>query len=147
MIGSAHGDAASLLGRLEEQSLLTSLLDGVATRGQALVFRGEPGIGKSRLLSMCERLARKRGMAVLSTIGVQSEAHLPFAGLHQLLRPVRDRVSELRDVQRAALDAAFGLTDEAASEHFRMPWLSLTSSRRSPPDLGCAGVRRSANRV
>ena len=41
--------------------------------------------------------------------GVQSEAPLPFAGLHQLLRPVRDRASELRDVQRAALDAAFGL--------------------------------------
>jgi hypothetical protein len=46
-------------------------------------------------------------MAVLSTTGVQSEAHLPFAGLHQLLRPVRERATELRDVQRAALDAAF----------------------------------------
>jgi DNA-binding CsgD family transcriptional regulator len=114
-----------LLGRLEEQSLLTSLLDDVGTRGQALVFQGEPGIGKSRLLSMCERMARERGMAVLSTIGVQSEAHLPFAGLHQLLRPVRDHVSELRDVQRAALDAAFGLTDEAAPEHFRIAMAAL----------------------
>lgn len=33
---------------------------------------------------------------------------------------MRDRASELRDVQRAALDAAFGLTDEAAPEHFRI---------------------------
>jgi predicted ATPase len=33
---------------------------------------------------------------------------------------VRDRAGELRDVQRAALDAAFGLTDEAAPEHFRI---------------------------
>jgi predicted ATPase len=120
MFGSAHGEAAPLLGRLEEQSLLTSLLDDVAARGGALVLRGEPGIGKSRLLSMCERTARERGMAVLSTTGVQSEAHLPFAGLHQLLRPVRDRASELRDVQRAALDSAFGLTHEAAPEHFRI---------------------------
>jgi predicted ATPase len=120
MFGSAHGEAAPLLGRLEEQSLLTSLLDDVAARGGALVLRGEPGIGKSRLLSMCERTARERGMAVLSTTGVQSEAHLPFAGLHQLLRPVRDRASELRDVQRAALDSAFGLTHEAALEHFRI---------------------------
>jgi predicted ATPase len=120
MLGSAHGDAAPLLGRVEERSLLTSLLDDVATRGQALVLSGEPGIGKSRLLSVCERMAGGRGMAVLSTTGVQSEAHLPFAGLHQLLRPVRDRASELRDVQRAALDAAFGLTDEAAREHFRI---------------------------
>jgi hypothetical protein len=125
MLRSAHGEPAPLLGRLEEQSLLTSLLDDVATRGQALVLRGDPGIGKSRLLSMCERTARERGMAVLSTTGVRSEAHLPFAGLHQLLRPVRDRVSELRDVQRAALDAAFGLTDEAAPEHFRIAMAAL----------------------
>jgi predicted ATPase len=125
VIGSAHGEAAPLLGRLEEQSLLTSLLDGVGGRGQALLLRGEPGIGKSRLLSMCERTARERGMAVLSTTGVQSEAHLPFAGLHQLLRPVRDRASELRDVQRAALDAAFGLRDEAAPEHFRIAMAAL----------------------
>ena len=164
MLGSADGEAAPLLGRLEERSLLTSLLDDVATRGQALVLSGEPGIGKSRLLSMCERMARERGMGVLSTTGVQSEAHLPFAGLHQLLRPVRDRASELRDVQRAALDAAFGLTDEAAPEHFRiaMAVLDLFSDVATaapllvvvedahwldPPDLGCAGVRGAANRV
>src|SRR3984957_10954089 len=125
MIGSAHGEAEPLLGRLGEQSLMTSLLDDVATRGQALVLSGEPGIGKSRLLSMCERTARERGMAVLSTTGVQSEAHLPFAGLHQLLRPIRDRASGLRDVQRAALDAAFGLTAEAAPEHFRIAMAAL----------------------
>jgi DNA-binding CsgD family transcriptional regulator len=104
---------------------MTSLLDGVSSRGQALVLMGEPGIGKSRLLSICERMARERGMTVLSTTGVQSEAHLPFAGLHQLLRPVRDRASELRDTQRAALDAAFGLTDEAAPEHFRIAMAAL----------------------
>src|SRR4051812_24737436 len=120
MVGTARDEAAPLLGRRDEQALLTSLLDDVATRGQALVLRGEPGIGKSRLLSESERTARERGMAVLRTTGVQSEAHLPFAGLHQLLRPVRDRASELRDVQRAALDAAFGLTHEAAPEHFRI---------------------------
>src|SRR3954447_21391212 len=125
MRGTAHGEATPLLGRLEEQSLLTSLLDDVAKRGQPLVLRGEPGIGKSRLLSEAERMARERGMAVLTTIGVQSEAHLPFAGLHQLLRPVRDRASELRDVQRAALDAAFGLTHEAAPEHFRIAMAAL----------------------
>ena len=59
-------------------------------------------------------------MAVVSTTGVQSEAHLPFAGLHQLLRPVRGQVSRLREAQRAALDAAFGLTDEPAPERFRI---------------------------
>src|SRR5215216_4739651 len=125
MLGMARDEATPLLGRLEEQSLLTSLLDDVAIRGQALVLHGEPGIGKSRLLAEAERTARERGMAVLATTGVQSEAHLPFAGLHQLLRPVRDRASELRDLQRAALDAAFGLTDEAAPEPFRIAMAAL----------------------
>ena len=114
-----------MLGRAEEQSLLTSLLDEVGDRGQALVFRGEPGIGKSRLLSVAARAARERGMTVLSTAGVQSEAHVPFAGLHQLLRPVRERVVELPPVQRDALDAAFGLTGEVAPEHYRIAMASL----------------------
>ena len=56
---------------------------------------------------------------------MQSEAHLPFAGLHQLLRPVRERAGELPAVQRAALDAAFGLTDEVAPEHFRIAMAAL----------------------
>ena len=125
MLGTARDEAAPLLGRAGEQSLLTSVLDEVGDRGQALVFRGEPGIGKSRLLSVAVRAARERGMTVLRTAGVQSEAHVPFAGLHQLLRPVRERVVELPPVQRDALDAAFGLTGEVAPEHYRIAMASL----------------------
>ena len=100
-------------------------MDEVATRGQALVLRGEPGIGKSRLLSAAARTARERGISVLTTTGVQSEADLPFAGLHQLLRPVRGRVAELPPAQRAALDAAFGLTREVAPERYRIAMAAL----------------------
>ena len=124
MLGTAP-DAAPLLGRTEDQALLTSLLDDVSIRGQALVLRGEPGIGKSRLLAETARAARERGIAVLTATGVQSEGHLPFAGLHQLLRPVRDRAVELPLIQRAALDAAFGLTQEAAPEHYRIAMAAL----------------------
>ena len=125
MLGSIGGEAAPLLGRDRERSLLTSILDEVATHGTALVFRGEPGVGKSRLLAEAVLAARERGMSVLTTAGVQSEAHLPFAGLHQLLRPVRSRAAELPPVQRAALDAAFGLTNEVVPEHFRIAMAAL----------------------
>ncbi|HEY2657914.1 MAG TPA: AAA family ATPase, partial [Solirubrobacteraceae bacterium] len=125
MFATGHEEAVPLLGRDEEQGLLKSLLDEVGTHGQALVLRGEPGVGKSRLLSGAARTARERGMSVLSTTGVQSEAHLPFAGLHQLLRPVRGRAEELPAVQRAALDAAFGLTDEVAPDQYRIAMAAL----------------------
>ena len=100
MLGTARDGIAPLLGRAHEEALLASLLDEVTTRGQALVLRGEPGIGKSRLLYEAARNARERGMAVLTATGEQSEAHLPFAGLHQMLRPVRERVVDLPPIQR-----------------------------------------------
>src|SRR4051812_9581641 len=125
MLDTTRNDAVPLVGRRAEQALLTSLLDEVTTRGHALVLRGEPGIGKSRLLSEAARTARERGMTVLTATGVQSEAHLPFAGLHQLLRPVRERAAGLPPIQQDALDAAFGLTREVAPERYRIAMASL----------------------
>jgi DNA-binding CsgD family transcriptional regulator len=122
-IGSS--DLGRLLGRADEVELLTSLLDGAGDAGGALVIRGEPGVGKSQLLSEAAALARDRGFSVLSTVGVQSEAHLAFAGLHQLLRPVRSRMDSLPSAQRAALDAAFGITDAPAPERFRIAMAAL----------------------
>jgi hypothetical protein len=111
MLVAARGDAGPLLGREAETKLLTALLDGIQSSGAALVLRGEPGIGKSRLLAEAAALARDRDIAVLRTTGVQSEARLAFLGLHQLLRPLRARTADLIPAHRAALDAAFGLTD------------------------------------
>ena len=69
MLLTARDEAAPLLGRDQERRLLGALLDGVAVRGQALVLRGEPGVGKSRLLSETAGAARERGMSVLSATG------------------------------------------------------------------------------
>src|SRR5215469_11950682 len=110
----AAGSPSPLLGREAEIELLVALLDGVDAGGGALVLYGEPGIGKSRLLARAAELARERGWLVLSTTGVQSEAHLAFAGLHQLLRPLRFHLANLSAAQRAVLDAAFGLGREPA---------------------------------
>ena len=116
---------APICGRSTEIEILTELLDDVGRRGAALVLHGDPGIGKSRLLSEAARTARERGMTVLTATGVQSEAHLPFAGLHQMLRPVRERAVELAPAQRDALNAAFGVTHEVVPEHYRIAMATL----------------------
>jgi DNA-binding CsgD family transcriptional regulator/tetratricopeptide (TPR) repeat protein len=120
MLPGTRDDVGPLLGRDAETELLRSLLDGIESGGGALVLRGEPGIGKSRLLAEAEALAREGNIAVLRTTGVQSEAHVAFSGLHQLLRPVRGHAAGLLPAHRAALDSAFGLGDDAAPEHFRI---------------------------
>jgi len=52
-------------------------------------------------------------MRVLRMTGMQSEAQLPFAGLHQLVLPVLDQADMLPTPQRAALFAAFGMAEAA----------------------------------
>ncbi|TML97280.1 MAG: LuxR family transcriptional regulator [Actinobacteria bacterium] len=118
MFGAARTAAGPLLGRTAEVELLSALLDGIGESGSALVLRGEPGIGKSRLLAEAARLARDRDITVLRTTGVQAEAHLAFAGLHQLVRPVRARAADLPPAYRTALDAAFGIAADAPPEYF-----------------------------
>jgi predicted ATPase len=109
-----------LLGRDAELKFLRSPIDQIENDGRTLVLRGEPGIGKSRLLAEVATLARERGWRILSATGVQSEAHLAFAGLHQLVRPVRSRIGGLPAPQRDALQAAFGIKQQSAPERFRI---------------------------
>ncbi len=58
MRATTRDQAAPSLGRDREQSLLRSVLDEVATRGQALVLSGDAGVGKSRLLAYAAGTAR-----------------------------------------------------------------------------------------
>ena len=106
-----------LLGRDRECEAIEELLDGAReSRSGALVLRGEPGIGKSTLIAYA--LGRADGMKVLSATAVEAESELPFAGLHQLLWPVLERVDALPDVQGAAVRGAFGLTAERVDDRF-----------------------------
>lgn len=75
-------------------------------------MRGEPGVGKSALLEQAADHAEHDGMLVLRTIGVQAEAQMPFAGLHQLLRPILGHAGELPTAQRDNLLGAFGFSAE-----------------------------------
>jgi DNA-binding CsgD family transcriptional regulator/tetratricopeptide (TPR) repeat protein len=108
---------------LAEFEDLLSLLED--RRGRVVVVRGEPGIGKSALLAVVADRATARGMAVLKTSGVETEAHLPFAGLHQLLGPLLGDLNALPGPQRVALETAFGLTDGAAPDLFLIALATL----------------------
>jgi DNA-binding CsgD family transcriptional regulator len=110
--------ATRLYGREREIALVEDLINRVGSKGSAIVVRGEAGVGKSSLLAELAVRARAHGMLVLTTAGAQSETHLPFAGLHQLLRPVLDGMAQLEPSQRAALRAAFGLDEPPATSRF-----------------------------
>ncbi|HEX2309338.1 MAG TPA: ATP-binding protein, partial [Vicinamibacterales bacterium] len=110
--------AGPLVGREGELQAIAGLLVGARESGATLIVRGDAGIGKSALLAAARSTATSNGMLVLSTAGVQSETDLPFAGLHQLLRPILDRLRGLPPVQRDAVRAAFGMAPAADAEPF-----------------------------
>ncbi len=117
--------ADTLVNRVYELQVLEELVARSGERGGALVVSGPAGIGKSLLLRVAADEARGRGMRMLSATGVQSETRLPFAGLHQLLRPVMDRSDSLVTRQRDALLAAFGMADSGAPEPFLIALAAL----------------------
>src|SRR3954470_21421600 len=95
-----------LLGRDVELAFLFDMLDRAAEGvGSASIVRGDAGIGKSTLLGAVVERAREGAMTVLSTRGVQSEAHLPFAGLQQLLSPLLPRLDADQRERRRRMPA------------------------------------------
>ncbi|MFG2960784.1 ATP-binding protein [Streptomyces sp. NPDC048291] len=109
---------AMLVGRRREIAVLTGLLDRTPPRSEVLLILGDPGIGKSSLLNEAESQGRDRGFRILRLVGVEAEAGFPFAGLHQMVRPVLDRVSLLPRNESDALSAAFGLAEGPPPEPF-----------------------------
>jgi DNA-binding CsgD family transcriptional regulator len=115
----------SLIGRERELATLIGFAAGATRRGGGLLLQGPAGIGKSFVLATFGARARADGFQVLSAAGVQSEARLAFAGLHQLLRPVFHRVGDLPPRQRAALLAAFGMAEDLAPDPYLIALAAL----------------------
>ncbi|MFF7777766.1 LuxR C-terminal-related transcriptional regulator [Streptomyces tanashiensis] len=94
-----------MVGRDSEQEVLSAFV--AATEGQALVLRGEAGMGKSALLDHTAGLAAQQHR-VIRAAGVEAESQLPFSGLHQFLYPLFSFVDRLDDAHRKAFDVVFG---------------------------------------
>jgi DNA-binding CsgD family transcriptional regulator/tetratricopeptide (TPR) repeat protein len=124
-----------LIGREAELRLLAGLIREAPRRGNAVVLLGDPGIGKTSLLRAAATRARENGFTILEAAGVETEALLPYAGLHQLMRPVLSNTGGLPTPLRRALMTAFGEDDGASPEPFFITLAALNllaelSSRR-----------------
>ena len=107
-----------LVGRDDELASLVERVDGIHLGGVVIGLVGEPGVGKSALQAGVAEHARAGGFRVLGAQGAQSEVHLPFAGLHQVLRPLLSRADRLPDRQRDALLACFAMSDSPVPNPF-----------------------------
>ncbi len=124
----------TLVGRERELERLLTFAQTATRRGGGLLFQGPPGIGKSFTLAAFCGQAQTHGFQQLQVSGVQSEARLAFAGLHQLLRPLLHRADELPPRQREALLSGFGMTETVAPDPYLialagLELLTLTSAR------------------
>ncbi|HEX8105822.1 MAG TPA: AAA family ATPase [Solirubrobacteraceae bacterium] len=106
-----------LVGREQERAVLARMLeDARGGRSSVLLVHGPVGVGKSALLR--DAAASARGLEVLRARGIESEMHLPFAGLADLLGPVLGLRAELPPVQARALGGALALEDAPVGDPF-----------------------------
>ncbi|HEU5484045.1 MAG TPA: AAA family ATPase [Microlunatus sp.] len=111
--GESPNQLPGVVGRgAELEALAAGLGDARTGRTTAVVLEGEPGVGKTTLLEAAERLGS--GFRRLRATGAETESVLAYAGLLQLITPVRDRVAGLPAGQRGALGHALGW--DASSE-------------------------------
>jgi DNA-binding CsgD family transcriptional regulator len=115
----------SLVGREAELAEIGGLVDQArGGRSGVVVVRGEPGIGKTRLLDAI--VSEADDIQILRLLGIESEMRLGYAALHQLLTPLANGIDALPAPQARALKAAFGLSDEGASDQFLVGLAALT---------------------
>src|SRR5579862_4184375 len=102
--------AERLIGREVEFDLLRGFL---RLPGHGLVFRGEPGIGKTALWLNGVAIARDAGYRVLACRPAETETGFAFAGLIDLLAaPVDELGGCIPEVQRRALESALLLGEQ-----------------------------------
>ena len=93
-------------------------------------------MGKTSMAIEARSLAQANGMTVVAIAGAQEERGLPFAGLHQILRPWLADLDGLPGTRRDALRAAFALSEVDEPEQFLTSlatWDLLTTASRHAP--------------
>src|SRR5437660_5632058 len=123
--------ASRLVGRDAEMAVLDKALADAAEHGGALLVTGAAGIGKTSLLDTVTTDARNRGYKVLAVTGLESEADLPYAGLHQLLQPVVPSAGAVPDPRKTRCLRHWEYARARHPKCFLSAWPRSASSTRS----------------
>jgi len=142
-VGAGRADtrgwcALALTGGVAECRVLDHLIESVRAGGsQALVVRGEAGVGKTALLDYLA--GHDSDCQVERAAGIESEMELVFAGLYQLCAPILDHLDGLSSPQSEALRTVFGLSAGPAPDRFMVALavLSLLSDVAEERPLLC----------
>lgn len=96
-----------VIGRGDELAAIDRLLERALEAPAALVFEGEPGIGKTALWESGRAVAEERGFRILVSRPGRSEAQLALTGFGDLFSEIpAELVASLPAPQRRALDIA-----------------------------------------
>jgi DNA-binding CsgD family transcriptional regulator len=106
---------SELVARATELDVIRAFVHELAHHSGTLLLSGEPGIGKSALLGAAGEISTTAGIRVLRAAGALSE-DASFAGLNQLLLPLRSDFSRLDAVAQSALNAALGFSAGSAGD-------------------------------
>jgi DNA-binding CsgD family transcriptional regulator len=130
-----------LLGRERERLAIENALASARSGTSAVIaLVGEPGIGKTALLDHAARAAGTgdsaggTGLRLLRARGIESEAHVPFGSLLELLRPALVLLEKVPEPQAVALGGALALRPGPAQERFAIgaATLSLLAAYAEP---------------
>ena len=119
-----------LSGRLREMQELEAFMTRARSHGAALLVTGDPGIGKTELLTAAARRWTTAGGRVIRSSGVQFEAEVSYAGLHQVLSPLLSGLTRLEPQAAAALASALGLSGGTSPDQLSVCAATLTLVRR-----------------
>jgi DNA-binding CsgD family transcriptional regulator len=123
-----------LVGREAEMDRIRTFLASARTNGGALLMTGEPGVGKTGLLSSASAVASAAGTRILHAAGIQFEAGMSFSGLNQVLLPLLAELPQLPAVHRDALNVALGFGEGAPPSRLVVSNAALVLFRTAAAD-------------
>jgi DNA-binding CsgD family transcriptional regulator len=103
-------DAMGLVGRDTEVGLIRETLRQEPDVPRALLFRGDPGVGKTALLDLAVAEARTAGFRIVTIRGSEFQADIAYSGLNQLVSALEPEATTLPAAQREALRVVYGDT-------------------------------------